>query len=152
MTPSAPVSIHHLGAKTCVTGSCHLIQTKTDVNILIDCGMAQGNDPELSFDKFPASPARIDYLFLTHAHIDHIGRVPDLIDAGFQGEIICTHATKALLISMLHDSLSFTNRDKKAIHRLEQTIDELSWGFELHQTFSLKRGITFSLGNAGHIL
>ena len=72
----------------------------------------------------------IDYLFLTHAHIDHIGRVPDLIDAGFQGEIICTHATKALLIPMLHDALSFTDKSDKQVQHLEKTIDELSWGFE----------------------
>ncbi|MCP4311492.1 MAG: MBL fold metallo-hydrolase, partial [Bacteroidetes bacterium] len=86
------------------------------------------------------------------AHIDHIGRVPDLIDAGFSGEIICTHATKALLVPMLHDAMSFSRRTDKDIHRLEALIDELSWGFELHETFGLKQGITFKLSNAGHIL
>ena len=141
----------HLGAKDCVTGSCHLLQVPP-VNILVDCGKAYGHDPELPFDQFPVQPGRINYLFLTHAHIDHIGRVPDLIDAGFKGEIICTHATKALLIPMLHDAMSFSDRTGKQVHRLEGLIDDLSWGFELNETFSLKQGITFNLGNAGHIL
>ena len=120
--------IAHLGAKKCVTGSCHLVQTKVGVNILVDCGKAYGHDPELPFDRFPVSPRDIDYLFLTHSHIDHIGRVPDFIDAGFLGEIICTHATKALLIPMLHDALSFTNKNNKQVQQLEKVIDELSWG------------------------
>lgn len=158
LTPSSPIKISHLGAKHCVTGSCHLIETTpgsaAGINILVDCGRAQGDDPELPFDQFPVAPGAIHYLFLTHAHIDHIGRVPELIEAGFRGEIICTHATKALLLPMLRDAMSFSrerwaNTDKE---KLETLIDELSWGFELHQTFSLKQGITFKLSNAGHIL
>ncbi|MCF8090407.1 MAG: MBL fold metallo-hydrolase, partial [Desulfotignum sp.] len=107
-----PITINHLGAETCVTGSCHLIRFQPDhgggsVAILVDCGIAQGHDPQVPFDRFPVPPADIDFLFLTHAHIDHIGRVPDLIDAGFCGEIICTHDTRALLLPMLRDAMSF---------------------------------------------
>ena len=105
------MKISHLGAKDCVTGSCHLIQTDPlsadGINILVDCGASYGDDPELPFEQFPVPPHAIHYLFLTHAHIDHIGRVPDLIAAGFQGEILCTHATKELLSPMLHDAMSF---------------------------------------------
>ncbi|MGD9946843.1 MAG: MBL fold metallo-hydrolase [Desulfobulbus sp.] len=152
------MKISHLGAKDCVTGSCHLIETDPgsadSINILVDCGVAYGNDPELPFDQFPVPPEKIQYLFLTHAHIDHIGRVPDLIDVGFRGEIICTHGTKALLMPMLRDAMSFSRerwgKNEKA--KLETLIDELSWGFELHKTFTLKQGITFKLCNAGHIL
>lgn len=152
------MNISHLGAKDCVTGSCHLIQTAPgsadSINILVDCGSAYGDDPELPFDQFPVAPEAIQYLFLTHAHIDHIGRVPDLIDGGFRGEIICTHATKALLLPMLRDAMSFSREQwrKNDRERLEVLLDKLSWGFELHQTFSLKKGITFKLSNAGHIL
>jgi metallo-beta-lactamase family protein len=150
------MKISHLGAKACVTGSCHLIQTNPgsnkSINILIDCGTAYGDDPTLPFDQFTVPPDKINHLFLTHAHIDHIGRVPDLIDAGFRGEIICTHATKALLLPMLRDAMSFSSRTDKDVHRLEILIDELSWGFELHETFTLKKKITFKLSNAGHIL
>ncbi len=150
------MKISHLGAKACVTGSCHLMQTRPrsndGLNILVDCGSSYGNDPELPFDRFPVPVGKIDYLFLTHAHIDHIGRVPNLIDAGFCGEIICTHATKALLLPMLHDAMSFSRRTDKDIRRLEALIDELSWGFELHETFDLKQGVTFKMSNAGHIL
>lgn len=150
------MKISHLGAKECVTGSCHLIETRPGtpdgINILVDCGTSQGDDPVLSFADFPVQPSQIDYLFLTHAHIDHIGRVPDLIDAGFRGEIICTHATKALLLPMLRDALTFSSRTSQENQRLESLIDELSWGFELHETFTLKQGISFKLSNAGHIL
>lgn len=158
LPPNTPIKITHLGAKTSVTGSCHLIETypgsAAGINILVDCGRAQGDDPELPFDRFPVPPEAIQYLFLTHAHIDHIGRVPELIDAGFRGEIICTHATKALLLPMLRDAMSFSKEQKSKHDRqtLETLIDELSWGFELHQTFTLKKGITFKLSNAGHIL
>ena len=113
------MKISHLGAKECVTGSCHLVQTRPDsadgVNLLVDCGSAYGNDPESRLStSFLYPVSTIDYLFLTHAHIDHIGRVPDLVDAGFKGEIICTHATKALLLPMLHDAMSFSSRTDTA--------------------------------------
>lgn len=119
---------------------------------MIDCGIAQGDDPSITIDRFPVVPAEIDYLFLTHAHIDHIGRVPELIEAGFRGEIICSHATRALLLPMLRDAMSFSGRSGQAVQSLERRIDELSWGFELHRSFSLKGGIRFKLFNAGHIL
>jgi metallo-beta-lactamase family protein len=150
------IKISHLGARDCVTGSCHLVETQPGspdgLNILVDCGSVYGDDPELPFTRFPVPPSEIDYLFLTHAHIDHIGRVPDLLDAGFRGEIICTHATRALLVPMLHDAMSFSTRTDRDVRRMEALIDELSWGFELHELFTLKRGITFKLSNAGHIL
>ena len=66
------VSITHLGGETCVTGSCHLVQG-AGFTIMVDCGMAQGHDPLLSMAEWPVKPADIDYLFLTHSHIDHIG-------------------------------------------------------------------------------
>jgi len=136
------MNLTHLGAKNCVTGSCHLVQA-AGVNLLVDCG---------PFDQWPVRPAAIDYLFLTHAHIDHTGRVPDLIDAGFAGEIICTHATKALLSPMLRDAMSFSSRTDTQIRAMQTRIDDLSWGFELYDVFTLKKNITFTLKNAGHIL
>ena len=145
------MNLTHIGAENCVTGSCHLVQDR-GVSLLVDCGIAQGHDPLLPFREWPAAAADIDYLFLTHAHIDHIGRVPDLIDAGFRGEIICTHATKALLNPMLRDGMSFSSRTDSHIRAMEARIDDLTWGFELYGTFQLKNGITFHLKNAGHIL
>ena len=90
--------------------------------------MAQGHDPQVPFDRFPVPPADIDFLFLTHAHIDHIGRVPDLIDAGFSGEIICTQGTKALRLPMLRDTMSFSDRADPQIRAMEKQIDDLSSG------------------------
>lgn len=145
------MNLTHIGAKNCVTGSCHLVQA-AGVNLLVDCGIAQGHDPVLPFDRWPVAPAAVDYLFLTHAHIDHTGRVPDLIDAGFTGEILCTHATRALLSPMLRDAMSFSDRSDTAGRAMEARIDDLSWGFELYDTFTLKNNITFTLKNAGHIL
>jgi len=79
----------HLGGEKTVTGSCHLLQAN-GIHIMVDCGLAQGNDVLLPMKSWPVSPSEIDYLFLTHAHIDHIGRVPELIERGFSGEIICS--------------------------------------------------------------
>ena len=119
---------------------------------MVDCGLCQGNDSQRAIKDWPVKPADIDFLFLTHAHIDHIGRLPELIDKGFKGEIICTHPTKDLLSPMLHDAMGFSGRSNREIDRLNTTIQELSWGFEYNEQFSLKNSISFKLKNAGHIL
>lgn len=151
LSQSNQSDITHLGAENGVTGSCHLLQTK-GLNILVDCGLAQGSDTDLPIAQWPVPPAGIDYLFLTHAHIDHIGRVPELIEAGFTGEIICSHPTKALLLPMLADAMKFAGMPRQRADGIAKTIDDRSWGFEFNQPFDLKKGIAFRLGRAGHIL
>jgi len=134
-----------------VTGSCHLIRAK-GLNVLVDCGIVQGKDSVCDMQSWPVAPVDIDYLFLTHAHIDHIGRVPELIQKGFRGEILTSHPTKALLGPMLMDAMSFTHMRSDMVARISGIIDELSWGFEYNQEFDLNKGVTFKLGRAGHIL
>ena len=141
----------HLGGEKCVTGSCHLLQA-AGLNILVDCGLTQGHDAATPMSSWPIAPADIDYLFLTHAHIDHIGRVPELIRNGFNGQILTSHGTKALLRPMLEDALSFSNLPRHEADKILATIDELSWGFEYLEPFDLKSGVRFELGRAGHIL
>ena len=143
--------ITHLGAENSVTGSCHLLQAG-GLTIMVDCGLAQGGDTVAAMDDWPVSPPRIDYLFLTHAHIDHIGRVPELIRKGFNGEIICSHPTKALLVPMLADAMKFSGLPKPEAARIQKQVDDLSWGFEFGQSFDLQKGVSFKMGRAGHIL
>jgi len=145
------MNITHLGGEHTVTGSCHLLQAN-GLNIMVDCGLAQGNDSVLPMESWPVKSVEIDYLFLTHAHIDHIGRVPELIEKGFSGEIICSHPTKALLIPMLEDAMGFSDMTERQAAKILKTIDELSWGFEYREKFQMKKGIAFKLGCAGHIL
>jgi len=134
-----------------VTGSCHLLQAN-GLNIMIDCGLTQGNDTALPIKDWPVKPSKIDFLFMTHAHIDHAGKLPELIRKGFNGEIICTLPTRDLLFPMLHDSMGFENMNEKEVTELSKKIDELTWGFEYGQSFELDKGIKFKLGRAGHIL
>ena len=143
--------ITHLGAEHCVTGSCHLLQVK-GLNILIDCGNAQGRDIVLSTAEWPIMVKDIHYLFLTHSHIDHIGRVPELLLQGFDGEIICTRATKALMLPMLEDAMSFSELSKDEEELVLKRLDECSWDFDYDILYDLKQGVRFKFGHAGHIL
>ncbi|WP_428259410.1 MBL fold metallo-hydrolase RNA specificity domain-containing protein [Gallibacter sp. Marseille-QA0791] len=99
------MKIQFCGASTGVTGSCHLITTENH-KVLLDCGQFQGGKAQeaLNYEDFPFDPAEIDYVILSHAHIDHCGRIPLLIKRGFKGSIYCTDATADLLDVMLKDS------------------------------------------------
>jgi len=143
--------VTHLGADHTVTGSCHLLQMN-DLNVLVDCGMAQGEDSVCSMKEWSIPANKLDFVFITHAHIDHMGRLPELIENGFSGEIIATHATKALILPMLTDAMDLQGKSNQEIAKLGDSIDEQSWGFEYDQDFDLEHGVTFTLGQAGHIL
>ncbi len=99
------MKINFCGATTGVTGSCHLI-TAGENSILLDCGQFQGGraQDELNREPFPFDPADVDFMVLSHAHIDHCGRIPLLVKRGFKGPIYCTDATADLLKIMLMDS------------------------------------------------
>ena len=99
------MKIQFCGASTGVTGSCHLITTENH-KVLLDCGQFQGGKAQeaLNYEDFPFDPAEIDYVILSHAHIDHCGRIPLLIKRGFKGAIYCTDATADLLDVILKDS------------------------------------------------
>ena len=99
------MKIQFCGAASGVTGSCHLITTE-HFKVLLDCGQFQGGKAKeaMNYEPFPFDPAEIDYVVLSHAHIDHCGRLPLLVKRGFNGNIYCTDATADLLAVMLQDS------------------------------------------------
>ncbi|MCM0650485.1 MBL fold metallo-hydrolase [Clostridium swellfunianum] len=98
------MKIQFYGAAGCVTGSCHLLKVNNK-RILLDCGLYQGKDEkERGNEEFDFNPKEIDYVLLSHAHIDHSGRIPLLYKRGFKGEVICTDATRDLCSVMLPDS------------------------------------------------
>ena len=102
--------IHH-GGKDTVTGSCHELFYSAKQSILIDCGQFQGKDVRPLKVGFPVH--QITALVITHAHIDHIGRIPWLLASGFSGPIMCTEATAELMPLMLDDGLKLQLGMKK---------------------------------------
>lgn len=109
------MKIEFIGAAREVTGSKHLVTTKEGKKILLDCGMFQGKgmdtdamNRDLGFD-----PEELDYLVLSHAHIDHSGLIPYLYKQGFRGSVICTPATRDLCAIMLADSGHIQELDTK---------------------------------------
>ena len=107
------MEIQFCGAARTVTGSCHLLKLEDGYKILLDCGLYQGRDEE--FEDFNANwmfdPSDIDCMILSHAHIDHSGRIPRLVKDGYNGEIICTSATRDLTAVMLIDSAKIQEND-----------------------------------------
>lgn len=99
------MKVRFCGAANGVTGSCHLI-TCGEHQVLFDCGQFQGGKQQerLNYEDFPFDPTQIECVILSHAHIDHCGRLPLLVKRGFKGKIYCTDATADLLDVMLKDS------------------------------------------------
>ncbi|MFB0972375.1 MAG: MBL fold metallo-hydrolase [Tissierellia bacterium] len=106
------MKIKFYGSANMVTGSNHMIEVG-DKKLLLDCGMFQGGAEEelLNFEDFSFNPSEIDYLVLSHAHIDHSGRIPRLTKQGFKGRILTTKATYDLCNIMLLDSAHIQETD-----------------------------------------
>lgn len=107
------------GAARTVTGSKHLISLKNGKHILLDCGLFQGmgKDTDTLNSQFGFDPAIIDYLILSHAHIDHCGLIPKLVKDGFTGVIFSTPATKELSGILLEDSAEIQRDDTRYINK-----------------------------------
>ena len=112
------MKIKFCGASEGVTGSCHLISTE-EHKILLDCGQFQGGKSmeAMNREAFPFTPEEIEFVVLSHAHIDNCGRLPLLAKRGFRGQIYCTDATADLLEVMLRDSAYIHEKDAEAQSR-----------------------------------
>lgn len=161
------MKLSFFGADQCVTGSCHCLEVNGK-RILVDCGLQQGRD-EVSNAEFPFAANSIDYVLVTHAHIDHSGRIPMLIKQGFQGRIVTTRLTADLLDIMLLDSAHIQEQDAEWKNRKGErsgaphveplyTIEDASRVREFMTTCEygekvpLCEGVTLEFVDAGHLL
>ena len=164
------MEIQSCGAAQEVTGSCHLIKVG-EHTVLLDCGLIQGRrkDEKRNRDPFPFDPASLDAVILSHAHIDHSGRLPLLIKNGFSGPIYTHEASADLCDTLLKDSayLNYKNtqwenkrrtrRGKKPLEPLYEREDaekalKLFSTLEYGQTKEILPGVTIKLSDAGHIV
>jgi metallo-beta-lactamase family protein len=151
------MELQFLGAARTVTGSCFYLNTGK-LKILVECGAFQGSEEieKLNYEDFPFDPAELDYVFLTHAHFDHIGRTPLLTKNGFKGKIFCTGPTKELARIVLMDSARLQQNEffKEPMYSEDDVIDCLK-RFETYpygDTFKLNENLEFRFRDAGHIL
>lgn len=128
--------------------------------ILVDCGLTQGEKlaDDINWDPFIYDPKTIDILFVTHGHVDHLGRVPKLIAEGFRGKIYSTEPTKGLAGPMLEDTAGILskntdlNLDKIYIAENIKLAISLWTGFKYHENIKITENLEVVFLNAGHIL
>ena len=161
------MKLHFYGADRCVTGSCHCLEINGK-RILVDCGLQQGRD-ELDNAMFAFNPGDIDILLVTHAHIDHTGRIPLLVKRGFTGRILTTRLTADLMRIMLLDSAHIQESDAEYQNRKGEragrepveplytaedamNVFKLVTTCEYGQTVELCEGVTAVFTDAGHLL
>ena len=159
------------GAAQTVTGSRHLITTERNKRVLLDCGLFQnkGSDNETLNRHFGFNPAEVDYMILSHAHIDHSGNIPRLVKEGFAGPIYCTPATSDLCRIMLADSAHIQESDIRYINKTRSrngqkhlepiyTLEDVTNALkqfvpvEIEQWTEIDPHIRFMFTDAGHIL
>lgn len=165
------IKLSCLGAAGSVTGSCYLVETPRGKKILVDCGLFQGGRhmEERNWRPWSFQPRDIDAVLLTHAHLDHSGRLPKLVRDGFRGRIVTSPPTAELCRIMLLDSAHIQEMDaewqnRKNRRRNHQTVTPLYSVQDAHATlkyihpqerdrmFDVAPGVKARLRNAGHIL
>ena len=153
-------AIRHHGAARGVTGSCHRLEAFPDCHVLIDCGLFQGRDAgkdSLARHRIEFDLSMVQALVITHVHIDHVGRLPYLLAAGYGGPIICSVPTARLLPLVIEDALEvgFT-RDRALIERFLERVESHLVPLEYGQWHRLwqkdGRQVDVRLQRAGHIL
>lgn len=169
------MQVKFCGAAQFVTGSSHLITLDDGYKILLDCGLFQGKGRHIwdYNNTWHFDPAEIDCLILSHAHIDHTGRVPKLVKDGFNGDIHCTHATRSLCSIMLLDSAKIQERDvewhnKKILRKRRKDLKKLRKplytsdiiaptlnlfiGYNYNRWHQINDKVSVMFRDAGHIL
>ncbi|WP_312257197.1 MBL fold metallo-hydrolase [Stutzerimonas nitrititolerans] len=155
--------IEHHGAKDGVTGSCHQLDMNATTSLLVDCGLFQGDDASIPSGEggsrllidFPLNT--IKALVVTHVHIDHVGRIPYLLAAGFEGPILCSEASAKLLPIVLDDAfkLSFSC-DQQRIERYIDIVESRLVALPYQHWFTLvdtdELNARIRLQRAGHII
>lgn len=156
------ITVQAAGGALSPTGANFLVQG-FEKTFLVDCGLEQGSlmAETSNWNPFPYNPSEVDILFITHAHLDHIGKIPKLVFDGFQGKIISTPATKDIAEVMLQDTASILrnsesgkefNLEKIYSEKVLQNVFSLWETVDYHEKFTIENDLFVEPYDAGHVL